>query len=129
DTSRKGTGRSHTHGLVPGARDLEEYLLLPLEQDLAVVDPPRGIHVTIGFDQLIAGKAFVGLTGFLDLALGYCGFGISLCGRHPTPLDASVRAMEHCKSGRGTGEAANSIQPLRHGAISTWSGPRGDGLG
>jgi len=96
----QGKSRSHAHSFMPGTGNLEEYFLLPLQQNLAVIDPPRGIHVTIGFDQLIAGETFVGLAGFLDLALGYCGFRISLCGSHPTPLDASVRRCE-CKSRRG----------------------------
>ena len=93
----QGKSRSHSDRFVPGARDLEEYLLLALEQDLAIVHPPRSIHMAVGFDQLIAGKAFVGLAGFLDVAFRYCGcFRVGLCSRHPVPLrcecdDAGVR--------------------------------------
>jgi hypothetical protein len=59
---------------------------------LAVIDPPRGIHVAVGFDQLLAGKTFVGLTGFLAIAFGYSGrLRVSLGGGHPVPLDASVQ--------------------------------------
>ncbi len=74
------------------AGDLEENLLLPFEQDFFVVPPPGGIHVAVGFDQLVAGETFVALAGFLDIALAYSGrFRVSLCGGHPVPLDASVQ--------------------------------------
>ena len=76
-----------------GAGDLEEDLLLALEQDFAVIHPPRGVHVAVGFDQLFAGETFIGLSGFLDIAFGYCGrFRVSLGGGHPAPFDARVQA-------------------------------------
>ena len=91
-TGLQGKGRSHAHGFMAGAGDLEKDLLLALEQDLFVVHPPGGIHVAVGFDQLFAGETFVALAGFLDIAFGYCGrFRVSLCGGHPVPLDASVQ--------------------------------------
>ena len=78
-----------------GPGNLEEYLLLPFEQDLAVVHSPRGIHVAIGFDQLIAGETFVGLTGFPDIALGYrSALGSVFVVAIRFPLDASVQDLE-----------------------------------
>ena len=88
----QGQGRGHAHGFMPGTGDLEEDLLLAFEHDLAVVHPPGGIHVAVGFDQLFAGETFVGLAGFLasrsDTAAD---FRVSLGGGHPVPLDASVQ--------------------------------------
>ena len=66
----QGKSRSHADGFMPGAGNLEENLLLTLEQDLAIIHPPRGVHVAIGFDQLVARKPFIGLAGLPDLALG-----------------------------------------------------------
>ncbi len=40
-----------------GARDLEENLLLPLEQDLAVVELARQVHQAIDVDQLLRARA------------------------------------------------------------------------
>ena len=36
-----------------GAGNLEEYLLLPLEQDLAIVELARQIHQPVNLDQLL----------------------------------------------------------------------------
>ena len=44
-----------------GARDLKKDLLLALEQNLAIVDSPRGKHDAIRIDQLLAGEALIGL--------------------------------------------------------------------
>ena len=46
-------------GLVAGAADLEERLLLVLELNLLVVDPPRQEHQAIGREQLVARQALV----------------------------------------------------------------------
>ena len=47
----------HTCGyqkrLVPGARDLKEDLLLPLEQNFAIVRAPRQVHQAIEFHELL----------------------------------------------------------------------------
>ena len=51
----RATLTSHADGFMSRTGYLEEYFLLPLEQNLAVIDPPRGIHVAVGFDQLFAG--------------------------------------------------------------------------
>jgi hypothetical protein len=51
---------------MPGAGNLEEDLLLALEQDLAVVDAPRGEHDAIGIDELLTGQALIGL-GLISL--------------------------------------------------------------
>ena len=85
-------GRGHAYGFMAGPGDLEEDFLLAFEQDLFIVHPSRSIHVAVGFDELFAGETFVGLAGSLNIAFGYCGrFRVSLCGRHPVPLDASVQ--------------------------------------
>ena len=51
----------HSNRFVAGARDLEKNLLLALEQDLAVVDSPRGKHDAIRIDQLLTGEPLIGL--------------------------------------------------------------------
>ena len=48
-----------------GARDLEIYLLLALEEDLAVVQSAREEHQTVDLDKLLAGETFVGLVRLL----------------------------------------------------------------
>ena len=45
------------HRLVAGAADLEEDLVLPLELDLLVVDPPRQVHVPVGRNECARGRA------------------------------------------------------------------------
>ncbi len=45
--------------LVAGARDLEEYLLLTLEHDLAVIHAPRGEHNAIGINQLLTSQPLI----------------------------------------------------------------------
>src|SRR5262252_8270176 len=47
----EGQTGSYAHGLVSSARHLEEDLLLALEQNLPVIDTPRGIHQAIGMDE------------------------------------------------------------------------------
>ena len=59
----QGKGCGHAHGFMAGAGNLEEDLLLALQHDLPVVHPPGGIHVAVGFDQLLAGETFIGLAG------------------------------------------------------------------
>ena len=57
---------------MPGARNLEENLLLPLQQDLAIVDPARQIHQPVDVDQLLAlspSYLSVGQTARLDFRL------------------------------------------------------------
>src|SRR5579872_4154025 len=51
--------RLHSEGggggdsFVSRAGDLEEYFLLPLEHDLAIVEPTRGVHHAIDVDELL----------------------------------------------------------------------------
>jgi hypothetical protein len=45
--------RRHQKGLVAGAGDLEKDLLLPLEQDLAIVRAARQVHQPVHPDQLL----------------------------------------------------------------------------
>src|SRR5438445_6066736 len=83
---------SYSDGLMASPGNLEEDLLLALEHDLPVVDAPGRVHNPVGFDHLLAGKAFVGLARLLNVAISYSGrFGIGL-GRH---------AQMHCKSRYG----------------------------
>ena len=49
-----GHASSNEEGLVTGAGDLKEDLLLTLENDLAVIGSPREIHQAIELDQLLA---------------------------------------------------------------------------
>jgi hypothetical protein len=49
--------RGHQDGLVAGAADLEEDLVLPLELDLAVVDPPGQIHRPVDGEERPAVQA------------------------------------------------------------------------
>ena len=44
--------RRHQQRLMPRARDLEKYLLLPLQHNLAIVRPPRKIHQPVELHQL-----------------------------------------------------------------------------
>ncbi len=53
--------RSHQQGFMPGTGDLKVDFLLALEQDLAIVDPPRKNHQPVDIQQLLRGKAFVRL--------------------------------------------------------------------
>ena len=54
----------HQDALVAGARDLEEDLVLPLELDLLVVDPPRQQHEAVHVEQVrllqLGGRAGAG---------------------------------------------------------------------
>ena len=43
----------HLYRLVPGARDLEEDLVLTLELDFLVVQPPREEHEAVQLEQLL----------------------------------------------------------------------------
>ena len=52
--------RRRGDGLVTGARDLEEDLVLALEPDLLVVQPARQEHVAVCRDELLAGEAVRG---------------------------------------------------------------------
>ena len=47
----EGQGRANLEGFVAGAVHLEEDLLLPLEHDLAIVDPAGGIHQPVDLDH------------------------------------------------------------------------------
>src|SRR6202165_5893657 len=58
--------RSDAHGFVAGAGDLEENLLLPLEQDLAVVHAARGEHYAVRINQLLTRQALIVLGLFRD---------------------------------------------------------------
>ena len=49
----------HQQRLMSGAGNLEEDLLLPLEQDLAIVEPARQIHQAVNLDQLLLAEPFV----------------------------------------------------------------------
>ncbi len=74
----------HADGLVAGARDLEEDLLLAFEQDFAVVDPPRRVHHPIGIDELLAGQARIGF-GLLVFGGGRIQLGVGFRSRHSIP--------------------------------------------
>ncbi|MNC86805.1 hypothetical protein D3C83_24850 [compost metagenome] len=52
--------RGGKHRLVPGAGDLEEDLVLPLELDLLVVEAAREEHRPVGADELVLGQAVGG---------------------------------------------------------------------
>ena len=54
-------GGGQQQGFMPGAGDLEEYLLLALEHDLAVIDAPRKIHEPVDIQQLLRDKSLVSL--------------------------------------------------------------------
>ena len=79
---RQAGGR--TNALMSGSRHLKINLLLALQQNLAVVNPPGGIDDAVGLDQLLMGKSFIRLT--LPRAIGHEGqLGVGLCRGHPVP--------------------------------------------
>jgi hypothetical protein len=65
------------------ARDLEEDLLLALEHNFAVIEPPRGVHQAVGVNELRLGEAFVGFAGLVRL--GDSRFSV-VTGRHASEL-------------------------------------------
>jgi hypothetical protein len=54
-------GDGDLHALVARARDLEEDLVLPLEQDLAIIRAPRREHRAVHALELLGGQAAVAL--------------------------------------------------------------------
>jgi hypothetical protein len=63
-----------------GSGYLEKDLLLALEHDLPIVQPPGEVHQPIGFEELLVGEAVLGLG-----IRGGAEFGICFRGRHPVP--------------------------------------------
>ncbi|HYB90502.1 MAG TPA: hypothetical protein VEC38_05595, partial [Candidatus Binataceae bacterium] len=80
--------------------NLEENLLLALEQNLAIVDPPREKHQPVDLDKLLAGEALIGLLGSLEYFAAGLGYGL---GSH-LPLRCSPNPVRHCKTGRGAAD-------------------------
>ncbi len=70
---------SHQQRFMSGAGDLEENLLLPLEQDLAIVELTRQVHQAVNVDQLLAREPFI------FFRLRDRSFGLCLGGCHPLP--------------------------------------------
>ena len=81
----QGPGR-RLYRLVPRAGDLEENLVLPLELDLLVVDPARGVDVTVHIEE----------DGSLETANGTFRLGFGIHGSQGT-----IRPL---KGSTGTGE-------------------------
>ena len=46
-----------------GAGDLKENFLLPLQHDLAIIQPPRLIHQAVELDHLLPGQASLRIRG------------------------------------------------------------------
>ncbi len=85
--------RNHVNGFMTRAGNLEEYLLLPLEQNFTIVKTPRKIHEAINIDQLRAGQPFVSLFSPRRRIRYRCWVlsGFSLGYGHGTPLVWLVR--------------------------------------
>ena len=64
---------------MPGARYLEKYLILALELDLFVIDPPRHIHRAIESDHRLGVEAVI--VGSLWRRRARFRSRVSLCGR------------------------------------------------
>ena len=91
----------HADGFMSRAGDLEKNLLLALQQDLPVINAPGHIHDAIGFDELLAGEALVGLTRPRKFVVRRGQLGISFGGRHPFPQ--KERPIPRCIVNRNIG--------------------------
>ncbi len=81
--------RGHQHRLVPGAGDLEEDLVLPLELDFLVVEPPRQGHQAIDAQEVSLGE----LSG-ANLVLGAGGHEARKIAAPPSGLNAEPGAAQ-----------------------------------
>ena len=82
-TERYAWGR-YSDRFMACPRNLEEDLLLPLEQDLAVVNATRGVHDAIPIEELLTGQALIGLD--LPFNLAVIQLGIDFCRGHFCPI-------------------------------------------
>src|SRR5579864_9288459 len=104
-------GGSDADRFMPSPGNLKENLLLPLEQDLAIVHPPRGVHNPVSINELLAGKSLVGLRLPL-FSRQRAQLGVGLRSRHSVPVGWGMCRL-HCNCREEVGEyrVCGGVQP------------------